>query len=430
MWMEWAIVLFAMSPGIWAVFDGLFNGDDEQEDDDMPEEDMATETGTGDMLDDTTGTETGGTGTETATGSDLTGTSAGETLSGSAGADTMSGLAGDDTLDGGAGDDSLLGGADADSLTGGAGNDILYGSDDAGDDSTTDTLMGGDGDDTLIAGVDDLLTGGAGADTFDTNGDARITDFAATEDMLVINYSGTTAPTIDSQVVGTGGVIMTLSDGTVITLDGVTEAVPADAVSFVGDESGTTADPNVITGTEAADTPNATNGDDSVSGLAGNDTLNGQEGDDTLDGGADDDQLLGRFGDDLLIGGAGADDLRGADGNDVLYAGEEGTSDTDADTLDGGAGNDTLYGAVGDALTGGTEADVFHLQGGGTVTDFDASEDSLVIDYTGATAPTVTSQTVTAEGVVVALSDGAEITLSGLTEAVPASAISFEQQTA
>jgi len=85
----------------------------------------------------------------------------------------------------------------------------------------------------------------------------------------------------------------------------------------------------------------------------------------------EDQTLIGTESDDILSGGAGNDSMQGNGGND---------------TLDGGAGNDILYGGDGDdTLTGGAGRDtfVFGLNfGKDTITDFDASLDTLQFDQT------------------------------------------------
>ena len=169
----------------------------------------------------------------------LRGSDASDYMSGGDGDDTVSGNDGDDTLSGGNGDDTITGGrtgiqggiiGDRDELIGGGGNDLLsgvghddtmYG--DEGNDTLDgghgrDFLDGGAGDDHLIvrlyeeypdtrSGVaaysgSDTLTGGEGSDTFTivqnkeefaglevyTPGEIEapyITDFDATEDVLV-----------------------------------------------------------------------------------------------------------------------------------------------------------------------------------------------------------------------------------------------------
>ncbi|MGQ9371841.1 M10 family metallopeptidase C-terminal domain-containing protein [Azospirillum sp. A39] len=154
-----------------------------------------------------------------AAGDRLSGNAADNLLFGNAGADSLSGGDGDDVLygnwaadvlRGGVGADTLFGGQDGDDINGGDGNDVVYGN--RGDDHVYDnfgfdTIFGGQGDDTILGGRKDdvivgglgddwlcgdgfgseegvggydLLTGGAGADTFafgDVAMDDTITDF-------------------------------------------------------------------------------------------------------------------------------------------------------------------------------------------------------------------------------------------------------------
>ena len=163
-------------------------------------------------------------------------------LAGGDGVDLLVGGAGNDTLDGGAGDDLLAGMGGVDALDGGAGNDVLIGvtPDPASPEAALDGLdpselgaaiesrygaipapmearilrnllsfdgsesptqmVGGDGDDTLVGDRGDVMTGGAGADSFaaltpplpdDPAGDdfgtsVRITDFDPSLDRLEV----------------------------------------------------------------------------------------------------------------------------------------------------------------------------------------------------------------------------------------------------
>ena len=90
------------------------------------------------------------------------------------------------------------------------------------------------------------------------------------------------------------------------------------------------------------------------------------------------DTLYGTAGEDKLFGGFGKDTLYGLDGHDELHGG------FGADVLDGGAGNDALYSGMGnDTMTGGSGHDTFHfgwLGGKDTVTDFNVSQDSIVLE--------------------------------------------------
>ncbi|WP_227000220.1 calcium-binding protein [Phenylobacterium soli] len=159
-------------------------------------------------------------------------------------------------------------------------------------------------------------------------------------------------------------------------------------------------------------------GTDTLQGNAGADTLDGGAGDDILRGGKDEDLLLGGYGADRLFGdlgadtlqgGAGADTLDGGDSNDALRGGQ------DNDLLLGGAGDDRLWGDKGsDTLTGGAGADQFHIGAGGgadLVTDFHLSEgDRVVVD--GGLSWSVAQA---GADTVVTLSDGATLTLAGVT---------------
>jgi len=116
----------------------------------------------------------------------LNGTTSGNVLFAGGGADEVAGKAGNDMLDGGSGNDDIWGGSGNDRLSGGNGNDMLTGGFGA------DHLDGGRGNDVLLSrsdagemvaaqdgttqifadetaaftAVNDVLTGGRGADTF------------------------------------------------------------------------------------------------------------------------------------------------------------------------------------------------------------------------------------------------------------------------
>ena len=190
--------------------------------------------------------------------------------------------------------------------------------------------------------------------------------------------------------------------------------------SAVGDITISYQDGHTLTGTMAADTLLAGDGDD---------ILNGGDGNDVLIGGAGNDQLHGGSGNDLLIGGLGNDLLDGADGLDTAsyasagsavmvnlsLAGQQNTGGAGLDTLvsienlvgsnyndtltgdgqnnvingglgndmlNGGGGDDLLIGGLGDnTLTGGSGSDVFQWQQGNSgydrVTDFTPGTDKL-----------------------------------------------------
>ncbi len=138
-----------------------------------------------------------------------------DTLSGGAGDDSLVGSAGDDALDGGPGADALHGDLGDDVLRGGAAHDILFGGwgndtlsgfeDDPDTDGWSDTdamdyLNGGGGDDLITVGAGDIVTGGAGSDTFllgewlSADHQAQILDFAPDQDTLMVVYDDSENP--------------------------------------------------------------------------------------------------------------------------------------------------------------------------------------------------------------------------------------------
>ncbi len=145
-------------------------------------------------------------------------------------------------------------------------------------------------------------------------------------------------------------------------------------------------DDDTLFGDDGNDTLFGDLGNDLLQGNAGDDFLFGGDGDDILRGGNGNDNLSGGTGDDTLYGDIGDDFINGNQGNDVIFGGDG--SDTlrggqGDDLLTGGAGDDFLWGDRGnDTLTGGTGSDRFVLQSLGRtlVTDYDDTEDFLVID--------------------------------------------------
>jgi len=112
-------------------------------------------------------------------GDTIRGKNGDDTVDGGAGEDVIFGQAGDDVLNGNGAIDIIDGGSGADEITGGGGNDVLEG----GDGDFNDIISGGSGDDEISGGWfstpgddgTDVLTGGAGADTFFFDGAANST---------------------------------------------------------------------------------------------------------------------------------------------------------------------------------------------------------------------------------------------------------------
>lgn len=350
------------------------------------------------------------------------------------------GTPGDDVLTGTAGNDIIMGGAGADRLNGGAGDDHIggysYGS------------RGGDDPDSAI----DILTGGAGADTFHVehyvflenpkiNGLTiidRITDFSAAEgDRIALDmdqnlYSNQrkyttwrgevtnpafilTAGVSFGEIYKTGYcgvfswtsgsvkylIVDTNADGLLDRTDFVMalEGAPyLDRYSFVS-----TSGYYVSTAPNGGGAWTGADIDEKFIGGDGPDEAWGMGGQDELHGGRGSDLLYGGAGDDILHGEQGADTLYGDAGDDILWASPiyNGFVDGAPDKLYGGAGNDKLYGSDGaDILDGGDgddEIDAYWLHGkvgdvisGGAGNDIIEATNSVVDGGSGADVIVIT----------------------------------------
>lgn len=199
-----------------------------------------------------------------------------------------------------------------------------------------DTLRGFGGNDLILGGTgNDIIDGGAGMDTIMGGaGNDTIVSGPATGDGTL------NGDTVDG---GTGN-------------DRITGGIGGDTLK----------------GGTGRDTINGGDGDDTISGDAGNDVLNGDDGDDKLHGGTGNDTIDGGAANDALWGDAGDDILSGGSGKDEIY-GSGGTSGgvTDNDVLTGGAGADQfIFDMALDA----------NLTGDDRITDYDITEDILVLE--------------------------------------------------
>lgn len=177
----------------------------------------------------------------TADANNLTGDRFSNSFSGGAGADTLSGGAGDDLIYGNLDEDRIVGGDGFDTLFGGQQADLVFGLADADavyGNRENDTLYGGPGDDRLFGGQDDdvvygetgddridgnrgndTLFGGDGGDRFViSKGQDVVADFSVVEDRIE------TADAFNAiyQAVSGANLVLTDSDGDMLTLIGVT----------------------------------------------------------------------------------------------------------------------------------------------------------------------------------------------------------------
>lgn len=209
-------------------------------------------------------------------------------------------------LTGTEGDDILVGGADADTLVGLGGNDIL---------------QGGDGDDLLIGGPGrDLLDGGAGNDTV---------SYEDADPVGPLSYLHVNLLSQSASIVGS-------------------DAAPLDKLVSIE---------NVI-GSKGTDWLVGAAGDNVLIGGAGDDIIEGKGGRDVLDGGDGNDLITtgGIFGaaapGSLMMGGDGADGIQSGNSNDTMLggAGDDTLQISNYATtrhLEGGAGTDVLVFADG-----------------------------------------------------------------------------------
>jgi Ca2+-binding RTX toxin-like protein len=208
------------------------------------------------------------------------------------------------TLEGGAGDDILVGGAKADTLIGGGGDDVL--------DLTAggnDTANGGAGDDHINLGSmslsSDQINGGGGTDDLTFSGGDTVV-FDATSLLKSIEIL-TPAAGHNYHLSATDAFV---ASGHTLTVDG--GALGA-GDTLVYDGSGETDGQLILLGGSAGD------------------TLNGGARNDTFDGGN---------GNDVFNMGVGGNDTADGDGgNDVFNLGAAFNA---ADRIDGGSGNDTV----------------------------------------------------------------------------------------
>ena len=291
----------------------------------------------------------------------VSGSAQADNLTGNADANQLSGGAGVDVLVGGDGDDTLIGGANNDSMVGGNGKDtasyatatdgirvFLNTGSGQNNDAAGDTLSGIENalgsafGDTLVGdGVDNVLNGGAGADT-------------------VLGNDG------KDTLIGDAGADTLKSGNDDDYLDGGDGADSLDGGAGI--------DTAVYSPTSAAINVNLATGA-GTGGQAQGDTLNAIE---NVVATYHDDTLTGSTADNIFEGGLGADSINGGSGSDTstyVHSNEAvrvDLSDTEAESgghaqgdrltlienIVGSAFADTLVGdSLGNSLEGGAGAD-------------------------------------------------------------------------
>ncbi|MEH1838429.1 MAG: DUF4347 domain-containing protein [Nostoc sp.] len=277
-------------------------------------------------------------------------------LNGTNGADNLVGKNNGDIINAQAGNDTITGNQGNDILTGGGGKDrFVY---NLGDGVDTITDFGGLGKGSnpsaaIIAEVDTLKFQGAGLT-------ARNLLLTQNSNNLEVTFEGVANDKVILQNFSLENLENVSAVGNIL-FNGQTSISESFDVFDANSTQSTIFNKNTVTFLN--DLNNNINGFDNSA-----DVINGQGGDDRIDG---------KSGNDLLRGGAGKDTLIGGDGNDTLVGGAGNNN------LIGGAGNDILIGGnFSNTLTGGSGNDQFiyqNISNGDTITDFNKSEDKLIL---------------------------------------------------
>lgn len=311
----------------------------------------------------------------------------------------------------------LRGNSADNSLSGGDGNDTLDVTDDAvigtGNWGGNDTLIGGAGDDTYVTDGGDSISelAGGGIDTVKANfnyilgaelerlelsGSAISGTGNALANKILGNarnnsLNGMTG--LDTLEGGAGNDIYVIDGGDVIieSASGGNDTVQSAAsygmadhlevleltgAALIGVGNGLA---NRISGTSVANTLRGGAGNDTLTGGDGNDTLAGDAGDDRLEGGngVDTASYVGATSAKVNLSlavpqstGAGTDTLLSIE-NLISGAGNDSlTGSAGANRLEGGAGHDTLVGNGGnDVLIGGAGHDQYTFDGGDLIVE-------------------------------------------------------------
>ncbi|MCO6455655.1 MAG: hypothetical protein J5I93_10210 [Pirellulaceae bacterium] len=277
---------------------------------------------------------------------------------------TLLGGPDDDILLAGAGNDLLLGQAGYDWLEGGPGNDRLRGGQDsdvllghtsavrqlfAGEGVSIDHLAGGGGDDLLFSRAGDMVTAGAGRDTFHgsqpdggfRHWNSRDIPFGLGGRLVLVGDDAVNQITIKN-----------FGDKLFVTIDDYTRIVDVAAFDY-------------LTGLFQQILVLPAGADDFLDaiespvpvfffGAGGNDAAWASDDADQLFGGAGVDDLQGGGGDDVLDTGRGADRVDGGDGDDRIIALDDGQ----VNQLRGGGGRNFFQPATQDQLPDQRETDI------------------------------------------------------------------------
>ncbi|EKE70759.1 calcium-binding protein [Celeribacter baekdonensis] len=379
-----------------------------------------------------------------------------------------------DMLFGDDGDDYIVG-DDGDTMTGGAGADT-FGLFQSGDtDSVFITDFNTDEDDLIIKWLDRDLSHLTSGELHTPENDSTLT-YRDTDAGLAIDIDGTEVAVLAGLTEDDFPNITIYASGVAGYYDAIYDHAVTEGEVFNGTDAreyiiGTSSDDTIFAG-GGDDTITSGGGDDTLVGNGGNDFIYAGTGNDIAEGGWGDDRIelgggddtygfgltagnlednaqiylqggndtvLGQEGNDTIIDISGANVLSGGEGDDILYGYDvvdelatsgnlpPETGDT-SDHLIGGAGNDVIFADNGDQVTGGTGADSIAAafqrdiaETAITVTDFDLSEDKLIVDVYGNNLQELTNEELsfsdTPEGLAVTYLGETVAVLNGITAA-------------
>lgn len=272
-------------------------------------------------------------------------------------------------------EDILIGGAGADTIDAGIGWDYV---------------QGGGGNDTINAGAgNDQVYGGEGADTIygDNAADSTKITWSNGQPWIVINGTWFHVQGLDVSQAGAdalGG-----AGRTWFGVDAPVPTVPADGYGSIRTPFGD-------------DELHGGDGNDTIEGLGGSDRIYGDAGNDILRGGSGDDRLEGGDGADALDGGIGLDTASyagasaGVTVNLLTGASSDGDTLTNIEDIVGSKFADTLVGNDGaNMFDGGDGADSIDGNGGTDTISYKTAKAGVVIDLVSG-AGTITTRNPTA----------------------------------
>ncbi|EWY42322.1 hypothetical protein N825_18975 [Skermanella stibiiresistens SB22] len=332
---------------------------------------------------------------------------------GGSGADTLKGTAGNDHIDGGAGADTMQGGKGDDTYVVGSRFDVVIEKPGEG----IDTILLWDKSYTIPAnvenliiktsagatvidnGMDNMLTAGAGKDTFvftAGHGDDLIRNFQVGQD--TIQLDGSVAASAIKVAQTAAGDLIILDGADSITLTGVAATT---SLASVISNLPVSAKPAISVVGAQGDWKDGGATTKAFKGGNGADTLKGSAGNDHIDGGAGHDTMIGGKGDDTYVVGSKFDNVveKAGEGIDTILLWDK--SFTLSDNVENlviktSAGAAVTDNALDNILTASVGKDTFIFtknHGDDLIRDFQVGQDIVKFDASVSLADIKVAQT-------------------------------------